>query len=266
MPELFKLLLPVLVIIGMVALLIPLFSLGGKGRTPVVNYKKVDRLFTKAERSFLGVLNQAVGTQFQVMGKVRLSDVIKPAATNDRSRWQQAFNRITSKHLDFVACDPFDLSIKFAVELDDSSHHRGDRTVRDQFLNEAMKSAGVPLYRFSARRTYSIVEIRSVLGISAVDKLSEVVEVAQPVSVEPCFISTSALSRKHGISSKALFGNLKQAGLVARINDAWELTEKGTASGGIYKTHPRHGKYIAWPDSLPLPHSGQPVHGSHLKG
>ena len=169
MPELFKLILPVLVIIGVLALLIPLFSSGKKGKSPVVHYKKIDRLFTKAERSFFGVLNQAAGKQFQIMGKVRLSDVIKPAGTNDRSGWQQAFNRITSKHLDFVACDPADLSIKFAIELDDSSHHRGDRTARDQFLNEAMESAGVPLYRFSAKRTYSIAEIRSVLGISVPD-------------------------------------------------------------------------------------------------
>ena len=175
MPELFKLLLPVLVIIGLVTLLIPLFSSGGKGKSPVVHYRKIDRLFTKAERSFLGVLNQVVGRQFQIMGKVRLSDVIRPAGTKDRSGWQRAFNRITSKHLDFVACDPSDLSIKFAVELDDSSHHRGDRTARDQFLNEAMKSASVPLYRFSAKRNYSIAEIRSVLGISAPDKMPEVI-------------------------------------------------------------------------------------------
>ena len=253
MPELFKLLLPVLIITGVMALLKSLFTSGAKGKSPAVHYTRIERLFTKAERSFLGVLNQAVGSQFQIMGKVRLSDVIKPARTNDRSGWQRAFNRITSKHLDFVACDPSDLSIMFAIELDDSSHHRGDRTARDHFLNEAMKSAGVPLYRFSAKRTYSLAEIRSVLGISTPDQIPEVVEVPQPIKAEPKFVSTSALSRKHGVSSKALFEKLKQAGLIVRINDAWELTEKGTASGGFYKTHPRHGRYIAWLDSMGLP-------------
>ena len=253
MTELIKLLLPFLIIIGLAALLIPLFSAGGKGWSPAVKYKKIDRLFTKAERSFLGVLNQAVGNEFVIMGKVRLSDVIKPTGTGDRSGWQRAFNRITSKHLDFVACDPSDLSIRFAIELDDSSHHRGDRTARDQFLNDAMQSAGVPLHRFSAKRTYSLPEIRTALGISVPEELPEVIEATPPVTSEPKLVSTSALSKLHGISSKALFENLKRAGLVARINDVWELTEKGAASGGIYKTHPRHGKYIAWPESLPLP-------------
>ncbi len=155
------------------ALLKFLFSSGGKGKSSAVHYKKIDRLFTKAERSFLGVRNQAVGNQFQIMGKVRLSDVIKPAGTKDRSGWRSAFNRITSKHLDFVMCDPADLSIKFAIELDDASHQRSDRKARDQFLNEAMVSAGVPLYRFSAKRAYSIAEIRSVLDLSAPDQMAE---------------------------------------------------------------------------------------------
>lgn len=253
MPELFKLALPVLILFGVVVLLIPLFSSGGKKKAPVVRYQKIDRLFTKAERSFLGVLNQAVGNQFQIMGKVRLSDVIKPAGTNDRSGWQRAFNRITSKHLDFVACDPSDLSIKFAIELDDSSHQRGDRTARDQFLNEAMKSAGVPLYRFSAKRTYSIADIRTTLGIHTTEKLSDHPIPEQVEQTKPKQISTSALSKKYQIGSEALFERLQSSAWIIRNDEAWELTEKGKTSGGIYKTHPCYGTYITWPESLEIP-------------
>lgn len=163
MVDLYKNLVPVLIVFGVMTFLLSLLK--SKRKRPSAKYKKTDHLFTKAERSFFGVLQQAVGDRFYLMGKVRLSDVIKPDCGKDRSAWQSAFNRITSKHLDFVACDPADLSIQFAIELDDSSHQRKDRSARDQFLNEAMKSAGVPLYRFSAKRTYSIADIRNVLGI-----------------------------------------------------------------------------------------------------
>ena len=88
MSDLFKLLLPLLVIVGVLAFLLSLFKTGRKVSS--INYKKVDRLFTKAERSFLGVLAQAVGDQYQIMGKVRLSDVIKPGGKNDQSGWQSA--------------------------------------------------------------------------------------------------------------------------------------------------------------------------------
>ncbi len=251
MSELFKLLLPFLVIIGALAFLLSLLKAGKKA--PRVNYTKIDRLFSKAERSFLGVLTQAVGDQFCIMGKVRLSDVIKPAAGQGRSGWQSAFNRITSKHLDFVACAPSDFSIKFAVELDDSSHHRDDRTARDKFLNEAMKSAGVPLYRFSTKRTYSISDILSTIGID-VPEVEREVPISKPDETpELKHISTSALSKKHGMNSKALFERFQEAGLIVRNDDAWELTKLGQSSGGIYKTHPHHGKYIGWPDSMPLP-------------
>jgi len=159
--ELYKLTLPILVVFGVAALLLYLLKSGRKASGVI--YTKIDRLFTKAERSFFGVLTQAVGNRFCIMGKVRVADVIKPASGQDRSAWQTAFNRIASKHLDFVACDPADLTVKFAIELDDSSHHRRERTARDTFLNDAMKSAGVPLYRFNAKRTYSVSDIRKTL-------------------------------------------------------------------------------------------------------
>ena len=43
------------------------------------------------------------------------------------SERQAAFNRISSKVLDFVLCDPNNLAIIAAIELDDSSHKRNDR-------------------------------------------------------------------------------------------------------------------------------------------
>ncbi|MEN7973211.1 MAG: DUF2726 domain-containing protein, partial [Verrucomicrobiota bacterium] len=42
---------------------------------------------------------------------------------------------------------PSTLAIVAAIELDDKSHQRKDRIKRDQFLNQVMESAGVPLIR-----------------------------------------------------------------------------------------------------------------------
>lgn len=108
-------------------------------------------LFTPAERSFLRVLEAALGDPFRVMGKVRLADVIKVKTGLSRSAWQQAFNRIQSKHLDFVGCDPNDMSVHFVVELDDSSHQQTRRQVRDEFLDKALTAAGVPIKGISLR-------------------------------------------------------------------------------------------------------------------
>ena len=126
-------------------------------------YQKEPVLFTPAERSFLAVLEPALGAQFRVLGKVRLADVIKVKPGLSGSARQQAFNRIQSKHLDFVVCDPTDLSVQFVVELDDSSHQQSRRQTRDEFLNKALAAAGVPVFHFPVKRTYSAQDIRGII-------------------------------------------------------------------------------------------------------
>ena len=123
-------------------------------------YKKIDVLFSPAERSFLAVLNQAVGENAKVFGKVRVADVISPIKGISRSEWQKAFNKISGKHFDYLLCDKNDLSVLCAIELNDSSHNSKKRKDRDKFLEGACQSANVPLIQVSVRATYSINEIR----------------------------------------------------------------------------------------------------------
>ena len=126
-------------------------------------FQKEPVLFTPAERSFLWVLETALGNQFRVMGKVRLADVIRVKPGLSGSARQQAFNRIQSKHLDFVMCDSKDLSVQFVVELDDSSHYQAGRQARDEFLDKALAAAGVPVFHFQVKRTYSVQDIHGAI-------------------------------------------------------------------------------------------------------
>lgn len=153
----------VLVLLGIVVFVVKVV-LPGLAKGPVaLPYQKEPALFTPAERAFLGVLEQAVGDPFRVLGKVRLADVIKVSPGVTGSARQQAFNRIQSKHLDFVVCDPKDLSVQFVVELDDSSHRESRRQARDEFLDKALAAAGVPVFHFQVKRAYSVDEIRGAL-------------------------------------------------------------------------------------------------------
>lgn len=108
-----------------------------------------------AERSFFGVLLQATQNNYQVFAKVRLADLIKPQNTSNRRQWQTAFNRISSKHVDFVICNSADLSVVAVVELDDSSHARSDRKERDAFIDSALSSARIPILHVRASQSYS---------------------------------------------------------------------------------------------------------------
>lgn len=59
-------------------------------------YQPAKTLFSPAERSFLGVLDQAVGPEHRVFGKVRVADIatVKPGLGN--SARQGALNRIAA--------------------------------------------------------------------------------------------------------------------------------------------------------------------------
>lgn len=124
-------------------------------------------LFTAAERSFLGVLDQAVGTDYRVFGQVRLSDVADVKRGVSARVRQSALNRIQAKHLDFVLCDPSTLEIKCAIELDDSTHAQASRRDRDKFLTSVCASIGLRLVRIPAKHSYSVAEIRALLTTDA---------------------------------------------------------------------------------------------------
>jgi hypothetical protein len=90
---------------------------------------------------------------------VRVADVITPSKSPDMSRRQSAFNRISSKHFDYILCDPNTLSVEQVVELHDKSHKTTKRAERDELLRAACESAGLPLREFSAKARYSIDEV-----------------------------------------------------------------------------------------------------------
>ncbi|MEO0533785.1 MAG: DUF2726 domain-containing protein [Cyanobacteria bacterium P01_A01_bin.123] len=127
-------------------------------------YQQLEALFTPAERSFLRVLNRAIGERAKIFGKIRVADIITPQKGLSQSDWQKAFNKISSKHLDFVVCKNHDLSVICAIELDDKSHQQKKRQDRDYFLNKACNSAGLPLIRVAVKPDYTVDDIKRLLA------------------------------------------------------------------------------------------------------
>tara|TARA_R110002049_G_scaffold20717_1_gene75854 strand:+ start:10150 stop:10683 length:534 start_codon:yes stop_codon:yes gene_type:complete len=137
---------------------------GRKPAKPEALYIKRATLFTAAERSFLGVLEQAVSDQYRIFGKVRIADVITTAKGLDNSQRTSLLNRISMKHFDFVLCDPKTLAVVCALELNDSSHRSKRRAARDAFVRGVCESAWLPLLEVQAKRAYSVVEIREMVN------------------------------------------------------------------------------------------------------
>ena len=94
------------------------------------------------------MLQQAAYDDYVVLGKVIVADVLTSEKGLKRSNWQAAFNKISSKHFDFVLCDKQSLNVAAAIEIDGKSHRSKKAQVRGAFLESACQSAGLVLVRF----------------------------------------------------------------------------------------------------------------------
>jgi len=137
------------------------FKEGGKPVVPIQPYSKVEYFFTPAEKKFFDVLVEAAGNEVVVLSKCRVADLIDV----DAQKHFGPFNRIKSKHIDFVLVEKSDGALLCAIELDDKSHQRKKRVERDQFLDEVFAQVELPLFRFKVKREYSVADIHKGLGM-----------------------------------------------------------------------------------------------------
>lgn len=108
-------------------------------------YLKKDSLLTEAEKSFYSVLKNIIADNYLLFPQVSLLEILAIPKELSKSRRYSSLNRIQAKHIDFLLCEKESIKPLLAIELDDSSHYRADRMMRDDFLNQAFATAGLPL-------------------------------------------------------------------------------------------------------------------------
>lgn len=153
-------LIAIIIFFAIVAVIVALLKNKGSGAKQGYPYRINDPFLSKAELSFFHVLRQAVGDRAIVFAKVRISDVLATKKGLNNSQRQTAFNKITSKHFDFVICSNDSAKLLAAVELDDSSHNRKTQVERDAFVNKAAESASFPVLRIPAKNAYPIAQLK----------------------------------------------------------------------------------------------------------
>ena len=123
-------------------------------------YRQRDDFLSAAEFSFYGVLCVAIDRAYTICPKVNLADVFFVAGSTQN---QTHRNRINQKHVDFLLCDPRTMRPLLGIELDDSSHSRQDRQVRDELVNQVFQAAGLPILRIRVQAEYSTANISGLI-------------------------------------------------------------------------------------------------------
>ena len=161
----------VVVVVAAAAFLSVVGKQGGTVSKVGFPYIPAKALFTPAERSFLAVLDQVVGPQHRVFGKVRVADLAQVKPGLSAAARQGALNKVAAKHFDFLVCRVSDLTVVCAVELNDSSHSTKRAQARDDLLANVCEAIGLRLFQVPAKRAYSVQELQaqfaSVLGVAS---------------------------------------------------------------------------------------------------
>jgi hypothetical protein len=111
----------------------------------VARYSRKASILTQPEGRLYRSLLLAVASEYQVMSKVRLWDFIW--LENDPPERGKHLGRLSSRHVDFLLCEPLTLKPLLAVELDDYSHKKPEAIAADQYKDELFAAAGLPLLR-----------------------------------------------------------------------------------------------------------------------
>jgi hypothetical protein len=134
----------------------------GRRSDDVPHIKKRD-LFSPAQRLLLGALEQAVGDDFRIFGKVPVMAVIGGSTKSDQSPWKFAIEEIRSTNFDFVLCDKEDLSICGAVALHANSAGSASKR-QNSFLEDICRGISLPLIQIQEAPDYSVTELRKMIA------------------------------------------------------------------------------------------------------
>ncbi|MBQ9683965.1 DUF2726 domain-containing protein [Candidatus Saccharibacteria bacterium] len=121
-------------------------------------------IMTQHEREFFKTLNEVLGSKWYVVPQVHLSTLLNHKVKGQN--WKGAFQHINGKSVDFVLLSKETTKPICAIELDDSSHDRADRSARDDEVERIFKQANIPLARFRKTENLSKQDIVNTIALA----------------------------------------------------------------------------------------------------
>ena len=120
-------------------------------------------VFTAAEKNFQSLLEQAVGSKFRVLNRVKLGDLMTIRQGVSEKSCQTALNNANNKYVDFVLCHRDTMQLAGAIDLVDTQG-KGYKVKKDWFVSGALEAAAIPHLRIKVKGSYTLAEIRACIN------------------------------------------------------------------------------------------------------
>lgn len=147
--------------VGLALVVVILKNKGGAAEE-ILPYKRKRYFFSRSEQQFLNILEQKLDhTKYSVFPKVRLGDFIEV----DLPKGQRLpyWNKIKSKHVDFLIYDYQTAEAALAIELDGNSHNNKTIKKSDSFKDKLYPAVGLELVRVRVGTNFA-TEVDSIIS------------------------------------------------------------------------------------------------------
>jgi len=118
-------------------------------------YKRKN-IMTEAELNFFRQLEEKYSSQYYIIPQVLLSSIVDVDLPKRFFAYRGYRSKIDKKTIDFVLFDKQNYNPVLAIELDDSSHLRADRQIRDHFIDEILNKIGVKIIHVKIANSYDL--------------------------------------------------------------------------------------------------------------
>ncbi|MDO7084254.1 DUF2726 domain-containing protein [Pseudocolwellia sp. AS88] len=132
-------------------------------------FDRKNAIFTPAEKNFQNLVEQAMGPDYRVLNRVKLSDILTIRNGVSSKASQAAANNADKKYLDFVLCDRNTMKLLGAIDLVDTQG-KGYKLKKDWFVSGALEAASIPHLRIKVKANYTVEEIRSCINTRLIGK------------------------------------------------------------------------------------------------
>ncbi len=132
-------------------------------------FHKKPQLFTQVERSYLQLLERAVGDKYKILNRVKLADILDLRDSVDQKTKRAALLKLNAKYLDYVLCDSEDMSVVAVIDLVNNTNKEGHKAVPDWFVSGALEASGIPYIRMKIKAGYTVADIQQGLAAKLVN-------------------------------------------------------------------------------------------------
>ena len=126
-------------------------------------FDKKEAIFTPAEKNFQNLVEQAMGSEYRVLNRVKLSDIITVRHGVSTKAGQTAAGLADKKYVDFVICDRNSMKLLGVIDLVDTQG-KGYKLKKDWFVSGTLEAASIPHLRIKVKANYTVTEIRNCIN------------------------------------------------------------------------------------------------------